>query len=169
MSRVCNPITPAITINLDWKLPLNLDLGALCIADNGDRQLICHENVGSRLSWPFAHLAHQSTEIGRVKHRREHLVITNCSASHKIFVAVWDKHALDDVSDSDFCRLPGECSIRVHTQDNTSHLIEFTPLAGNIVLAAVISRFQLETIGMVGRAGASLEWDIDQLIERSQC
>ena len=162
-------VTTALMINLDWKLPVNLDLGALCIGRDGNRRLISHEDVGSRLEWPFAHLAHRTMEIGRVKHRREHLVITSSQACELITLIVWDKHAVMSQEASDFCRHPEELSIKAHMQNNMTIDLTFRGAEGNLVTAATIRHGELSVDGTVGLCGPDVERYATKIYETEQC
>ena len=85
----------AFVVNLVWDVAADLDLAALCV-DESSRSacLVYYGMTGTRCEWPFTHLAVDHHGGGRSKLRREHLVISDCSAHDAIYLFVWDHDAI---------------------------------------------------------------------------
>jgi len=112
----------AIAVNVQWRIPLDLDLAALCIVDGEPAELIYHANEGRRMTSPFCHLSHDGDNTARTKDRREHLVVVNPTALTRIHLFLWDHESAEQGSSLNGLAL--EEDVTIHLVDTSNKIIE---------------------------------------------
>ena len=153
-------------VDLEWTLSDDLDLAALCISKEGNNNsLIYHGSVGKRAAPPYVHLAHESDGDGRMKLRREHLVITRSNANSAILIFVWDHAAVASGSWAEFLRKQGSYSISVTDQRNHRIQLHSSAAAGNCLLVGQIRDSHVSSCGRATTVeeASHLSWHLADL------
>lgn len=146
----------AIAVDVQWTMPCDIDLAALCVRKDSDGvELIYHGNEGKRLEYPHGHLFHESVSNSRTKYRREHLVLVDHSLHEKVHIFVWDHEAASGGREVEHEGIGADLSVTVVDQFNKVISI---PLDGalrgnNCLLVASIESGQV----IAGTQGVKIE------------
>jgi len=138
----------SFVIDLEWKFPDDLDLAVLCVGHAGTpNTLVYYGSPGARSVAPFVHLAHESTGDGRMKQRREHMVVVNSNAHERMFIFVWDHNAVAEGRDANFLQDPEGYEVTVTDRRNQCVNLQQAPKTGNCILVGKIEGNVITNIG----------------------